>query len=342
MTVHGESPLEPGDPLPALSLCGVAGRTLELQALGGAWSALALASPRAGAWTPPPVPPGFRVVRVVPGSSAAGAGDDAWCEPTGRLARLLGDNSGDGGEGVVALCDPGLRVRRLWQAGSLASKLDELAQAARALPVARAKLVRAHAPVLLVPEVLSPADCRRLVERFEAGPHSAGEVGAGPARAVNPANKVRRDAFVDEETLRFVDGRLARRLFPEVRKAFGFEVTHREPYKLGRYDAEQGGFFFRHRDDAQPLLAYRRFVASVSLNAGFEGGELAFPEYGEAVYRPEPGGAVVFSASLMHEARPMARGHRYLLLAFLFGPPTPAGPPPEPHSLERWRLHSPG
>ncbi|HEY4187788.1 MAG TPA: GlcNAc-transferase family protein [Polyangia bacterium] len=342
MAVVAEPPLEPGDLLPALSLRGAAGRTLELQALGGAWSALVFTTPATGAWAPPPVPSGFRVVRVVPGSSAAGAGDDAWCEPTGRLARLLADNASDTGEGVVALVDPSLRVRKLWRAGSLAGPLDELAQAARALPVGRAKLVRAHAPVLLVPEVLTAADCRRLVERFEAGPHSPGEVGAGAARAVNPANKIRRDAFVDEETLRFVDGRLARRLFPDVRKAFGFEVTHREPYKIGRYDADKGGFFFRHRDDAEPQLAYRRFVASVSLNTGFEGGELAFPEYGEAVYRPEPGGAVVFSASLMHEARPMVRGHRYLLLAFLFGTPAPAGPPPEPHSLERWRLPSLG
>ena len=74
----------------------------------------------------------------------------------------------------------------------------------------------------------------------------------------------------------------------------------------------------------------------------FEGGELAFPEYGEAVYRPDPGGAVVFSASLMHEARPIARGQRYVLLAFLFGSAAPAGAPLESQILESWRLDSAG
>jgi predicted 2-oxoglutarate/Fe(II)-dependent dioxygenase YbiX len=335
-----EPPLEPGDPLPWLPLRGASGRTLDLQSLGGAWSALVLAPGDTGDWAPPPVPPGFRIVRVVVGDAGA-RGDDSWREPSGRLAHLLGLALG-AGEQVVALLDPSLRVRRIWREGSLAEMLDGLAQTACALPVGRAKLLRAHAPVLLVPEVFTPADCRRLIERFEAGPQASGEVGVGAARAVKPANKVRTDAFVDEQTMRFVDGRLARRLLPEVRKAFGFEATHREPYKIGRYDATHGGFFSRHRDDADPLLAYRRFVASVSLNAGFEGGELAFPEYGEAVYRPDPGGAVVFSASLMHEARPIVRGQRYVLLAFLFGSGAPAGAPLESQILESWRLDSAG
>jgi hypothetical protein len=40
----------------------------------------------------------------------------------------------------------------------------------------------------------------------------------------------------------------------------------------------------------------------------------------------------------MHEARPVVRGQRYLLLAFLFGPSIAAAAPPEPQILERWRL----
>ncbi|HVV48445.1 MAG TPA: GlcNAc-transferase family protein, partial [Polyangia bacterium] len=60
--VAPEPPLEPGDPVPWLSLRGARGRTLELQSLGGAWSALVLA-PRGGeGWAPPPVPAGFRIV----------------------------------------------------------------------------------------------------------------------------------------------------------------------------------------------------------------------------------------------------------------------------------------
>jgi predicted 2-oxoglutarate/Fe(II)-dependent dioxygenase YbiX len=46
---------------------------------------------------------------------------------------------------------------------------------------------------------------------------------------------------------------------------------------------------------------------------------LRFPEYGAYLYRPGAGGAVVFSGSHLHEALPVTRGKRYVLLSFLFG-----------------------
>jgi hypothetical protein len=37
------------------------------------------------------------------------------------------------------------------------------------------------------------------------------------------------------------------------------------------------------------------------------------------LYRPGAGGAVVFSGSHLHQALPVTRGKRYVLLSFLFG-----------------------
>ncbi len=55
----------------------------------------------------------------------------------------------------------------------------------------------------------------------------------------------------------------------------------------------------------------------------YVGGELVFPEYGPHKYRPESGGGVIFSCSLIHEALPVTSGRRFTLLTFLRSLPNP-------------------
>ena len=64
-------------------------------------------------------------------------------------------------------------------------------------------------------------------------------------------------------------------------------------------------------------VAFRQFALSVNLNAEYEGGYLLFPEFNDHRYRPGIGGGILFSTSLLHEATPVTRGHRYVLLTFL-------------------------
>jgi hypothetical protein len=73
-------------------------------------------------------------------------------------------------------------------------------------------------------------------------------------------------------------------------------VTRIERDLIARYDAETGGHFGPHRDDAGISVAHRRFAVSINLNADFDGGEISFPEYSQRV----------------------TRGRRYVFLTFLF------------------------
>jgi predicted 2-oxoglutarate/Fe(II)-dependent dioxygenase YbiX len=173
--------------------------------------------------------------------------------------------------------------------------------------------------VLLIPGVLSKAECARAIERFEAGPRQPGTVGGGARARYDARNKVRTDGALPAAVVDELDAIFAQTMFPEVKKVFGFEVTHREPWKIGRYDADKGGFFFRHRDNADEEVAYRRCAVSVNLNDNYEGGEIQFPEYGEALYRPAAGAALVFPCALMHRVVRMKARARYTLISFLFG-----------------------
>jgi predicted 2-oxoglutarate/Fe(II)-dependent dioxygenase YbiX len=65
--------------------------------------------------------------------------------------------------------------------------------------------------------------------------------------------------------------------------------------------------------------AHRRFAMTLNLNTeDHEGGELRFPEYGQASYRPATGEAAIFSCNLLHEATDVTKGSRYVLLSFMY------------------------
>lgn len=56
----------------------------------------------------------------------------------------------------------------------------------------------------------------------------------------------------------------------------------------------------------------------MNLNDGFDGREVGFPEYGSRTFKAPPGGAVVFSCSLLHRVTRVTRGQRYAFLPFLY------------------------
>jgi predicted 2-oxoglutarate/Fe(II)-dependent dioxygenase YbiX len=106
---------------------------------------------------------------------------------------------------------------------------------------------------------------------------------------------------------------------PQIRRAFQFNPTRIERYIVACYDEADRGFFAAHRDNTTRGTAHRRFAVTINLNTGeYEGGELCFPEYGPQTYVAPAGGAVVFSCSLLHEARPVTKGVRYASLPFLY------------------------
>lgn len=186
-----------------------------------------------------------------------------------------------------------------------------------------------QAPVLIVPNVLTPADCKRLITVYNMDGNRFVEPGHGvqnqksdyKMRIPEYGRKDRIDHWViNKQTQGLINDRLQRRLFPEIYKAFHYRVTKHESYRIGSYEGDRGGELHGHRDNVLPIVAHRRFACSINLNAeDFEGGELAFPEFGAQRFSPATGEAVVFSSSLLHEPLHVTKGRRLVLLAFLFG-----------------------
>jgi hypothetical protein len=122
----------------------------------------------------------------------------------------------------------------------------------------------------------------------------------------------------DKDLISSLQARFLRRVVPEIAKVHQFKVTRMERYIVSCYDAEDGGQFAAHRDNTTAGTAHRRFAVSVNLNDDFDGGEVSFPEYGPRSFKAPPGGAVVFSCSLLHAVSKVTRGRRYAFLPFLY------------------------
>jgi hypothetical protein len=267
------------------------------------------------------------VIGTDPEDEAAGRLKDG----TGR--RVLWDDDGharrafrafaeDGGtrSGWVLL-DPMLRVFATWP---LEKGAEAMAALAMLPPPGQHAGVPITAPVLVLPRVFEPGFCRELIALYER--EGGGESGFmrdvnGKTVGINdPGHKRRKDCFIEDSGLQEqVRARLSARLVPEIRRAFQFNATRIERYIVACYDAADRGFFRAHRDNTTKATAHRRFAVTINLNTGeYEGGELNFPEFGPQTYVAPAGGAVVFSCSLLHEARPVTKGRRYACLPFLY------------------------
>lgn len=180
-----------------------------------------------------------------------------------------------------------------------------------------------QAPILFLPNVFEPELCRQLVEFYEReGGVESGfmrEVDGKTVPAHDAAHKRRKDVEIADEALRGqLRARIHRRIVPEIRKVHQFTVSRMERYIVACYAAEDGGHFRAHRDNTTKGTAHRRFAVSINLNDAFEGGRVSFPEYGPRSFKPPPGGAVVFSCSLLHAVSKVTAGRRYAFLPFLY------------------------
>jgi hypothetical protein len=325
-------PLSPGDPvpwfrastpsMPEFTFDSVAGRYVLLAFLpldeGARHVALKALAASRGRFDDARLA-AFAIVRDP--QTAAGARDMTGLRWVLDLDQAVSAQFADPGESPPAwlLLDPTLRVLRsapVDETEAFLAALDDLP------PPAEHGGTSAPAPVLLAPRILEPELCERLValHREEVRGFTGVMRDRGDrTRYVMDELKSRRDVLVrDPALLAAINTRLERRLFPMIRRAFGFSVTRIERHLVSCYAADDGGVFHAHRDNTTFGTAHRAFAASINLNADFEGGDLRFPEFGPQTYRPPVGGACVFSCGLLHEALRVTAGARYAFLPFFY------------------------
>ena len=244
----------------------------------------------------------------------------------GQVFRAFGAELQD--RPTTVLLRPNQHVLAILRGEPSAQAAEALGHLERIAPDRQARAMSHHPPVLMVPDVLSPDECRTLVEVYDTRGQTFMPPGPGidyigcdyKMRIPEHGRADRIDHWiVDSDTTTLLHRRIEQRLLPEIAKAFQYRVTRWERLRIGCYQGERGGSLHGHRDNVDPT-PYRRFAMSINLNTqSFLGGELRFPEFGDQRYRPANGSAIVFSSSLLHEALHVSVGRRLVLLAFMFG-----------------------
>ena len=331
--------LEPGDRFPDFGLPDHAGTVRSLyQRARGSGTAIFVDSDEALRASLQSTAEAYKTARldsVVVDDRAQDASFVSLADPSARfrqgLRGMVGRPVGPAGPRPLAiLLDRNQRILAVSDTGGSGGDLVRWALARwSGEPPPAAGEIRQVAPVLTVPNVLSPADCRALIARWHKEGHEAGSimtmVNGKMVERYDDAVKKRRDHLLSDPTVRKpLMAMVARRLGPEVGKAFCFGSFRFDRVLIACYDADRGDHFRPHRDNTTPATAGRRFALTLNLNSDeYDGGELMFPEYGDYRYKPPTGAAVVFACSLLHEALPVTRGQRFALLSFLLDPADP-------------------
>jgi predicted 2-oxoglutarate/Fe(II)-dependent dioxygenase YbiX len=216
------------------------------------------------------------------------------------------------------LLDPSMHVMNIWPMRE--TPVAEVIATVEALPPPdRFGGVTRPAPILMLPNVLEPELCRRLIDLHESG--GGRDVGffRGGQKVFDRNFKSRSDVSVtDPALIETLKEKLGRRVLPEIEKLFFMRTSYVERHLIGGYSAADGGHFMPHVDNGDVSTAHRRFAVSINLNDGFEGGEVVFPEYNMAGYKAPAGWAVVFPAAILHAVRRVTSGVRYAYLPFMF------------------------
>ncbi len=260
--------------------------------------------------------------------AAAGLGFSLLADPQRQASRAYGLRLS--GPSTVLVIDHNLRIALISAGADPASSVAAADDCVTRLATRRHdRSVRTHAPVLVLPRVLSPAECAKLIEVWHRPVklwHSDGFRSTGYQHETGDF-KIRidtygkTDQFVirDPALLDHLDARVMGRVIPQISKAFQQDVGYREDFRIACYDSGEGGSLPAHRDNPTDMTRHRVFTVSIHLNAGdYAGGGLRFPEYGAQVYDVEPGTAVVWSCALLHEVDAVTRGRRFILGTHFF------------------------
>lgn len=259
-----------------------------------------------------------RMIDSLPGVRFAWDLDQSMSRACGATPLEGGQQAGLTVRRQWVLVDPSLHVLRIFPMNT--TRPDEVLDYLAALPPPdRFGGVERPPPVLVLPNVLEPHLCARLIALYDAQGGAESGVHRDGDGVLDATFKRRRDlSIVDRALMDELNWRIARRVRPEIERVFFMACDYVERHIVGCYAAADGGHFAPHRDNSPGLTAHRRFAVSVNLNGDFQGGEVVFPEYSTRGVRAPPGWAVVFPCGVLHAVRPVTAGARYAFLPFVY------------------------
>lgn len=169
--------------------------------------------------------------------------------------------------------------------------------------------------------VFTPEECQKIIDDFGQGLKDA-SVGGAPGGVVDLS--IRRSGVVwihFEERSRWIYERLERIAVSTNERFFGFELAgNHEPLQLTYYDGAKEGHYDWHMDFGKGAFRKRKLsqVVPLSPDGSYEGGEFEMDGAG-AIPEAKQGNVVNFPSFWRHRVKPVTKGERWSLVAWVWG-----------------------
>lgn len=264
----------------------------------------------------------LKAIRAEHNASKLGLTNTYWSDEQRTVSGMFGVTDALASGGVAFVLSRNHQILARIVAADGAQMLEQIIAYVRQLPKLTRQVVdpsqAIFAPVVTIAEAITPALQDELLAYWQTNQKYQGGIGAGGEEKVVLSGKRRLDADIKDISLLIrIDQTMCKRVFTELRKVAGVQITHRERYKIGAYDSQDQGFYNQHRDTGK-YLGFRRYSMSLSLSSDYEGGLLQFPEYDLCAYRLPARCAAIFPSTLLHGVTPVTAGKRFVMVSFFY------------------------
>jgi PKHD-type hydroxylase len=167
--------------------------------------------------------------------------------------------------------------------------------------------------------LFTPEECAQIIAIGNAKLEEATVVGGETKKDIRESQI----AWLYVKDIEFVFRRVTDAVLNVNNKFFNFDLFGlAEGFQFTRYDAPTGHYGMHIDKVINGLVRKLSLTIQLSLPEDYEGGELALQFSKDAEIMPkELGKMVVFPSYVLHEVRPVTKGTRYSLVAWITGKP---------------------
>jgi len=174
-------------------------------------------------------------------------------------------------------------------------------------------------------DVISPDECKSLIEYAKTKELSAGVVELNNEKTVSPVRESR-ILFLEssDKSLTWLFQRITDSVMSLNNSFFQFDIDKIEALQFSEYDSKYKGHYGKHIDLAYNSIHYRKLSFSLQLSedTDYEGGDLLYHlQETPATAIRKQGTINLFPSFTLHEVTPVTKGIRYSLVGWISGPP---------------------
>lgn len=136
---------------------------------------------------------------------------------------------------------------------------------------------------------------------------------------INYKQKIRYDVFINnKDLLSQIDNSVYEKTYESIISKLGINIKYREEWKIGKYDAERGGFYNIHKD-CSGNSSHRKVSCILALSDpnDYNGSEIFFQMDNNKI-KLKKNSIIFFKSDTLHSVTKIINGNNIMLIGYMF------------------------